>query len=40
MAFASVDRTYMLITDAAIGTTDSLGSLGAILIHVDEFRNH
>jgi hypothetical protein len=36
MAFPRVDRQYALITDAATGTADRPGGLGAILTQVDK----
>jgi hypothetical protein len=36
MAFPRVDRQYALITDAATGTADTPGGLGAILTQVDK----
>ncbi len=39
MAFPQADCQYALITDAATGTTDTAGSLGAILTQKDEFNN-
>jgi hypothetical protein len=36
MAFPQLDRQYILITDAATGTTDTPGGLGAILTQVDK----
>jgi hypothetical protein len=35
MAFPRTDRQYTLITDAATGTADTPGGLGAILTQVD-----
>jgi hypothetical protein len=35
MAFPRTDRQYALITDAATGTADTPGGLGAILTQVD-----
>jgi hypothetical protein len=37
MAFPRADRQYALIADAATGTADTAGSLGAILTQKDEF---
>jgi len=39
MAFPRADRQYALITDAATGTADTAGGLGAILTQKDEFDN-
>jgi hypothetical protein len=39
MAFPKADRQYALITDAATGTADTLGGLGAILTQVDQDGN-
>jgi len=39
MAFPRTDRQYALITDAATGTADTAGGLGAILIQKDKFNN-
>jgi hypothetical protein len=39
MAFPRSDRQYALITDAATGTADTAGSLGAILMQIDKFNN-
>jgi hypothetical protein len=39
MAFPRADRQYALITDAAIGTADTAGGLGAILTLKDQFDN-
>jgi hypothetical protein len=36
MAFPRLDRQYTLITDAAMGTADTPGGLGAILTQVDK----
>jgi len=36
MAFPKLDRQYALITDAATGTADTPGGLGAILTQVDK----
>jgi hypothetical protein len=36
MAFPRLDRQYALITDAAMGTVDTPGGLGAILTQVDK----
>ena len=40
MAFPRSDRQYALITDAATGTADFSGGLGAILTQVDNNGNH
>ena len=40
MAFPRADRQYALITDAATGTADSPGGLGAILTQMDKQGNH
>jgi hypothetical protein len=40
MAFPHSDRHYALITDAASGTAESSGGLGAILMQVDDHGNH
>jgi len=40
MAFPRADRQYALITDAATGTADSPGGLGAILTQIDNNDNH
>jgi hypothetical protein len=40
MAFPRSDRHYTLITDAATGTVDSAGGLGAILMQMDVQGNH
>ncbi len=40
MAFPRSDRQYALITDAATGTADFSGGLGAILTQVDKNGNH
>jgi hypothetical protein len=40
MAFPRADRQYALITDAATGTADSPGGLGAILTQIDKEGNH
>ena len=40
MAFPRADRQYALITDAATGTADTAGGLGAILTQKDEFDNY
>jgi hypothetical protein len=40
MAFPQSDRKYALITDAATGTADCSGRLGAISIQVDQNGNH
>ncbi len=39
MAFPKADRQYALITDAATGTADTPGGLGAILTQVDKDGN-
>ncbi len=39
MAFPKADWQYVLITDAATGTADTPGSLGAILTQVDKEGN-
>ncbi len=39
MAFPKSDRQYALITDAATGTVDTPGVLGAILAQVDQEGN-
>jgi hypothetical protein len=39
MAFPKADRQYALITDAAMGTADTPGGLGAILTQVDKEGN-
>jgi hypothetical protein len=39
MAFPKSDRQYALITDAATGTADTPGGLGAILTQVDKDGN-
>jgi len=39
MAFPRANRQYALITDAATGTADTAGGLGAILNQKDEFDN-
>jgi hypothetical protein len=39
MAFPHADQQYALITDVATGTTDTAGSLDAILTQKDEFDN-
>jgi len=39
MAFPKSDRQYALITDAATGTADTPGGLGAILTQVDQEGN-
>ncbi len=36
MAFPRTDQQYALITDAATGTADTPGGLGAILTQVDQ----
>jgi RNase H-like domain found in reverse transcriptase len=40
MAFPRSDRQYALITDAATGSADFTGGLGAILTQMDEHGNH
>ena len=40
MVFPRADRQYILITDAATGTADSPGGLGAILTQIDKEGNH
>ncbi len=40
MAFPRADRQYAIITDAAMGTADSPGGLGAILTQIDKQGNH
>ncbi len=40
MAFPCADRQYALITDAATGTADTAGGLGAILTQKDKFDNY
>ncbi len=40
MAFPRADRQYALITDAATGTADTLGGLGAILTQKDQYDNN
>jgi hypothetical protein len=40
MAFLRADRQYALITDAATGTADTPGGLGAILTQKDRFDNY
>ena len=40
MAFHRSDRQYALITDAATGSADFTGGLGAILTQMDEHGNH
>ena len=40
MAFPRADRQYALITDAATGTADTAGGLGAILTQKDKFNNY
>jgi RNase H-like domain found in reverse transcriptase/Integrase zinc binding domain len=40
MAFPRADRQYALITDAATGTADTPGGLGAILTQKDQFDNY
>ena len=39
MAFPRADRQYALITDAATGTADTPGGLGAILTQKDKYDN-
>ena len=39
MSFPRADRQYALITDAATGTADVAGGLGAILMQKDKFDN-
>jgi hypothetical protein len=39
MAFPRADRQYALITDAAMGTAETAGGLGAISTHQDEYDN-
>jgi hypothetical protein len=39
MAFPHADRQYPLITDAATGTADTAGGLGAILTQKDKYDN-
>ncbi len=39
MAFPKVNRQYALITDAATGTADTPGGLGAILTQVNKEGN-
>ncbi len=39
MAFPRADHQYALITDAATGTADTAGGLGAILTQKDQFDN-
>ncbi len=39
MAFPKSNRQYALITDAATGTADTPGGLGAILTQVDQDGN-
>jgi hypothetical protein len=39
-AFPRADRQYALIMDAATGTSDTPGGLGAILTQIDNFSNH
>ncbi len=39
MAFPHADRPYALITDAATGTADTSGGLGAILTKKDKYVN-
>jgi RNase H-like domain found in reverse transcriptase len=40
MAFPRADRQYALITDAATGTADTPGGLGAILTQKDQYDNY
>ena len=40
MAFPQSDRQYALITDAATGSADSSGGLGAILTQIDKNGKH
>jgi hypothetical protein len=40
MAFLWSDRRYALITDAATGSADFSGGLGAILTQIDRNGNH
>ena len=40
MAFPRADRQYALITDAATGTSEIPGGLGAILTQMDKNGNH
>jgi hypothetical protein len=40
MAFPRTDRQYALITDAATGTSETPGGLGAILAQIDQQGNH
>ena len=40
MAFPRMDRQYALITDAATGTADTPGGMGAILTQIDKDGNH
>jgi hypothetical protein len=40
MAFPRADRQYALITDAAMGSADFSGGLGAILTQMDKNGNH
>ena len=40
MAFPRSDRQYALITDAATGSADFSGGLGAILTQMDKNGNH
>jgi hypothetical protein len=40
MAFPRADRQYALITNAATGTSDTPGGLGAILTQIDQQGNH
>jgi hypothetical protein len=39
IAFPRADCQYALLTDAATGTADTAGGLGAILTQKDEFDN-
>ncbi len=39
MAFPRADRQYALITDAATGTADTAGKLGAILTQKHKYDN-
>jgi hypothetical protein len=40
MAFPQSDCQYSLITDAATGTAEFTGGLGAILTQIEEHGNH
>jgi hypothetical protein len=40
MAFPRSDHQYSLITDAATGTAEFTGGLGAILTQIDQHGNH